>query len=87
MVHHLMNNFRKVIFWFVKTTASDVNAAWRCEFDVSLNSNHEMPQNQGEAWTLLATNAEKQRTEIRLSELTASEKAEFDKAKEAEVQN
>ena len=73
--------------WVFQTTASDVNAAWRCEFDVSLNSNHEMPQNQGEAWTLLATNAKKQRTEIRLSELTASEKAEFDKAKEAEVQS
>ena len=73
--------------WVFQTTASDVTAAWRCEFDVSLNSNHDMPQNQEEAWTLLATNAKKQRTEIKLSELTASEKAEFDKAKEAEVQN
>lgn len=75
------------IDWIFQTTADNVDAAWRCEFDVSLNSPEALPQNQEEAWTLLATSAKKQRTEVRLSELSAAEKAEFDRAKEAEVQN
>ena len=65
-----------------------VHAAGRCEFVVQI------PQDidQGtitttESWALLATNAKKQRTEVKLSELTTQERAEFEKAKAAEVNN
>ena len=73
--------------WILQATDLASDTAWKCEFDVSLNPSDQLPQNQEEAWTLLATNAKKQRTEVRLSELTPAEKVEFEKAKEAEVQN
>jgi hypothetical protein len=43
--------------------------------------------NENESWALLATTAKKQRTEVRLTELTAQERADFEKAKTAEVAN
>eukprot|EP00438_Fugacium_kawagutii_P005439 Skav226195 [mRNA] locus=scaffold2212:160140:165589:- [translate_table: standard] len=62
--------------------------AWRCEFDVSvpvpLQEHH---PDEAESWALLATSAKKQRTEVRLSELSKEEKAQFATAKETEVQN
>lgn len=45
------------------------------------------PPSQSEAWALLVTNAKKQRSEVRLSELTDTERAEFEVAKQAEVSN
>jgi transposase InsO family protein len=87
---HLQENDQLIcedVDWVFQTDAVDIDAAWRCEFDVSLQSHEALPQNQAEAWTLLATSAKKQRTEVKLSELSPAEKAEFDRAKEAEVQN
>ena len=87
---HLQENDQLIcedVDWVFQTDAVDIDAAWRCEFDVSLQSHEALPQNQAEAWTLLATSAKKQRTEVKQSELSPAEKAEFDRAKEAEVQN
>ena len=68
---------------------TDVHSAWRCEFDVNLNSPLEQNvPDEVESWLLLATSAKKQRSEVRLSELTQSERVEFDKAKQqSEVNN
>ncbi|CAL1173706.1 unnamed protein product [Cladocopium goreaui] len=63
------------------------DAAWRCEFDVPLSDHQGLPEDQEEAWSLLATNAKKQRSEVRLTELSPEEKEEFQKAKMAEVQS
>ena len=61
--------------------------AWRCEFDyLGINATHQTPD-EAESWILLATSAKKQRTEVKLTELTPTEKAEFQAAKESEVQN
>jgi hypothetical protein len=69
-------------------SSDDHPLAWRCEYDLSIPNEYakESP-NPMEAWILLATNAKKQRTEVRLSELTPSEKEEFRAAKQAEVNN
>ena len=72
--------------WCLSAVESQ-DAAWRCEFDVPLSDHQGLPENQEEAWTLLATNAKKQRSEVRLTELSPEEKAEFQKAKMAEVQS
>jgi transposase InsO family protein len=63
-------------------------SAWRCEFEVNLPCPiHEHVPDEAESWALLATTAKKQRTEVRLSELTPAEKAQFAAAKDTEVQN
>ena len=46
-----------------------------------------MPESQEEAWSLLATTAKKQRTEVKLATLTADEREQFEKAKMSEVQS
>ena len=68
--------------------SADCPLAWRCEVDVKLDRPLEQrqPTNE-EAWTFLATSAKKQRSEIRLSELSPSERKEFDQAKDKEIQN
>ena len=64
------------------------DTAWRCEVEVQLNQPLDQHQpGVEEACALLATSAKKQRTEIKLSTLTSSEKAEFEQAKLAEIQN
>lgn len=68
--------------------ATDHDHAWKCEFEILLPcSIHDHTPDESESWALLATSAKKQRTEVRLSELTPSEKAQFAAAKETEVQN
>lgn len=64
------------------------NLAWRCEFEMdSEPTTTEQLHDPLETWIMLATSAKKQRTEVRLSELNAEEKQQFEKAKDAEVQN
>ena len=61
---------------------------WTCEFDMNLKeplASH-TPGTE-ESWLLLATTAKKQRTEVKLSSLSAAELAESQKAKQAEVEN
>ena len=62
--------------------------AWRFNVEVPVD---EVPthvcEDQLEELIFLATNAKKQRTEVKLSTLTASEQQEFEKAKRAEVEN
>eukprot|EP00435_Cladocopium_sp_Y103_P073619 s3_g44.t1 len=62
--------------------------AWSCEFDMSLNVPLEthVPSEE-ESWIMLATSSKKQRSEVKLSNLSAAELAEFQKAKQAEVEN
>ena len=64
------------------------NLAWRFNVEVPVD---EVPthvcEDQLEELIFLATNAKKQRTEVKLSTLTASELQEFEKAKRAEVEN
>ena len=72
----------------VLTNSDDCHLAWRCEFELAVpeqyQENHPSPE---ETWILLATSAKKQRTEVRLSELTPSEREEFAAAKQTEVNN
>ena len=72
--------------WCLTAHTDDVATAWRCEFDVPLMQSN-FPESQEEAWTLLAASAKKQRTEVRLTELTSAERAQFDAAKMSEVQS
>ena len=70
------------------TSSDNQHLAWRCEYDMIIP--HEFANEAPtplESWILLATNAKKQRTEVRLSELTPSEREEFKAAKQAEVHN
>ena len=73
------------IDWTLNATTTEKDLAWRCEFELPQPNKENLSQE--ESWLLLATSAKKQRTEVRLSELTPSERAEFDKAKMTEVQN
>ena len=73
--------------WCLTAQAGEPATAWRCEFDVPLSGHQTYPENRVEAWTMLATSAKKQRSEVKLSELTPAEKAEFEKAKMSEVQS
>ena len=63
--------------------------AWRCELEVSHPTFHEITKGAScdESLLLLATQGKKQRTEVRLSQLTTAEKAEFEKAKQSEINN
>ena len=70
----------------VSTTVDHL--AWRCEFELTVPEDViNQPPSPEETWILLATSAKKQRTEVRLSELTTSEREEFAAAKQAEVNN
>ena len=73
--------------WTLTADNPDHDLAWRCEFDVTIPEGQQVPTDQNDSWIMLATSAKKQRTEVRLSELTPTEKQEFEKAKMAEVQN
>ena len=62
--------------------------AWRYEIDVPVEDNCQfMPVEKVEEIAFLASNPKKQRTEVKLSTLSPSEKAEFEKAKQTEVDN
>ena len=64
------------------------NLSWSCEFDIHLNEplGTRVPTTE-ETWLLLATASKKQRTEVKLSNLNSTELSEFQKAKQAEVDN
>ena len=62
--------------------------AWKCDFDVTIPVTYAASDlSTVEAWTFLASTARKQRSEVRLGELTRQERAEFKVAKQAEVDN
>ena len=63
--------------------------AWQCELEVNHPTFHEITKNGScdESLLLLATQGKKQRTEVRLSQLTTAERAEFEKAKQSEINN
>ena len=65
---------------------TEVPLAWRVEFQVpqEFEDGHPIPV---EDIIMLATNQKKSRTEVRLSELTSEERAEFERAKTTEVNN
>ena len=63
--------------------------AFRCEFDVP---GHVWPpgdtaESDQMGWTLLASGNAKQRTEVKMSELTQQEKSLFEQAKQKEIDN
>ena len=62
--------------------------AWKCEVEINSPEEflHQEPSPE-EAWTLLATQSKKQKSEVRLPELTESERLEFAAAKQSEVNN
>ena len=70
-------------------TSEDMNSlAWKCEFDMDLGLPLDQYQpTDEETWAMLATTAKKQRSEVKLTELSATERAEFQAAKESEIQN
>ena len=69
-------------------TDADQNLAWKCEFDVNTPESTQVENlSHEESCILLATNAKKQRTEVRLHELTKQERDQFEQAKAAEVAN
>ena len=69
-------------------TTTPENSAWRVEFECSIPSHFQTRDpTEVEAWTLLATQSKKQRSEVRLSSLSPEEMKEFDLAKHKEVQN
>ena len=62
--------------------------AWKCEFEVNLAESIDNAQpSEVEAWTLLATTAKEQRSEVRLSSLSPAGLKEFEQAKDAEIQS
>lgn len=62
--------------------------AWHFEIDMeNPEGSTTVSSKQIEEMDFLATNAKKQRTEVKLSQLSPSEQAEFSKAKEAEISN
>ena len=69
-------------------TDTPEDSAWRAEFECTVPDQFKTKApTELETWVLLATQAKKQRTEVRLSTLTPDEKREFDLAKEKEIQN
>ena len=62
--------------------------AWKCEYEIETPEVFlDQDPKSEEAWLLLATQAKKQKCEVRLSELTESERQEFATAKQSEVSN
>ena len=69
-------------------TSECQDLAWKCEFDVKIPETTQVENlTPEESCILLATSAKKQRTEVRLHELTQQEKEQFEQAKAAEVAN
>ena len=68
---------------------SAFDLAWKCELEVDQALAQIITETNAsdEAMILLATQGKKQRTEVRLSQLTTAEKAEFEKAKQSEINN
>jgi len=65
-----------------------IDLAWKCEFDIPIPNTYDASDLSAvEAWTMLASSARKQRSEVRLGELSRQEKAEFEVAKQAEIDN
>lgn len=66
----------------------DPNLAWRFEVEVpEPDMSDKISDEQLETMICLATSQKKQRTEVKLCTLTESERQEFDRAKQAEVEN
>ena len=67
------------------------NLFWRAELETSPEQLEKtmsyQNQNREEAFLFLATNAKKQRTEVKLSTLDPAERQEFEVAKDKEVKN
>eukprot|EP00435_Cladocopium_sp_Y103_P016264 s1455_g4.t1 len=65
------------------------NLAWKFEVDINLDDVSNGPQNERdvEDAIFLATASKKQRSEVKLSQLSATEREEFEKAKSAEIAN
>ena len=69
-------------------TEAPNDSVWRTEFEVVVPEElQDRDPTTTEAWMLLATNAKKQRTEVKLSTLTNAERQEFEEAEGKEVQN
>ena len=67
---------------------AELGMAFRCEFDVPVPTSHDVTEvTQADPWIFLVSGAAKQRTEVRMSELSQVEKTEFEKAKPAEINN
>ena len=67
---------------------SFAKGVWKCEITCELPQQDQSTYpNEEESWTLLATSAKKQRTEVRLSEISAEDREAFEKAKTTEVNN
>ena len=67
---------------------TEESTAWRCEFEFPGYQNFPNRNlSDEETWTLLATSSKKQRSEVKLSTLSAAELKEFEEAKENEIQN
>ena len=65
------------------TTCDSHEYAFRCEFEVSVRKDQKNPSEESiDPWILLTTGAAKQRSEVRLTELTREERKEFDQAKQ-----
>ena len=65
-----------------------LQGVWKCEItcDVKEPLEKSCPSEE-ESWIFLATSAKKQRTEVRLSEISAGDQKAFEKAKMSEIQN
>ena len=69
-------------------STAETDLAWRCEVLITEGDINEWKQeDKPENMTFVASAAKRQRSEIKLSTLTAKEKEEFNKAKQAEIQN
>ena len=70
------------------TNSNDNPLAWKCEFDITVPETVvRQDLTPEETWILVATTSKKQRSEVRLAELTPSEREEFAAAKQVEVNN
>ena len=85
---------RKKHSWYVPKkpgallSETPIDLAWKCEFDIPIPNTYDASDlSTVEAWTMLASSARKQRSEVRLGELSRQEKAEFEVAKQAEIDN
>ena len=72
----------------VLTSSNDNHLAWKGEFDITVPETIVTQDlTPEETWILVATTSKKQRSEVRLAELTPSEREEFAAAKQVEVNN
>ena len=67
---------------------SHENIAWKCEIIVNEEDIHRWQQEENPTeMAFLATAAKRQRSEVRMTEITNAERKEFQNAKQAEIQN